>query len=236
MCGMPSAVEKRAAMPARAREQADGQVGARAAVVQRVEAALGQRARRRRPACRRARARRPTGFVLVEPQHVQELLLELGQRGVGLEVGVHELGPGRRRAGQDRPVELAAADDLAGLADRGQAVAAGAHRVEVVEQARGDRAGERDRGAALAAEREDALAVPRRDELERVVGRVLDPRALDPRVEPGEVDELRALARRRARRSPGRAAPCPARRSARRSGRAGRWRRSRRRARRSGRE
>ena len=69
-----------------------------------------------------------------------------------------ELGPGRRRAGQDRPVELAAADDLAGLADRRQAVAAGAHRVEVVEQAGRDGAGQRDRGAALPAEREDALA------------------------------------------------------------------------------
>ena len=108
--------------------------------------------------------------LLVEAQDVQELLLELGQRGVGLEVGVDELGPRRRRAGQDRPVDLAAADDLAGLADRRQAVAAGAHGVEVVEQARGDRAGQRDRGAALAAEREDPLAVPRRDVLERVVG------------------------------------------------------------------
>ena len=167
---------------------------------------------------------------------MQELLLELGERVLGRQVGVDELGPGRRRAGQDRPVDLAAADDLAGLADRRQAVAAGAHGVEVVEQARGDGPGERDRGAALAAEREDALAEPRRDVLERVVGGVLDPRALDPRVEPREIDELRALlvgARcaiaRTSRSLPGRPA------QARRPGRAGGWRRNRQRARRSAR-
>ena len=106
---------------------------------------------------------------------------------------MHELGPGVGRAGQDRPVELAAADDLAALADRGQAVATAAHGVQIVEQARRDRAGERDRGAALAADGEDPLAVPRRHVLERVVGGVGDPGALDPRVEPRQIDELRAL-------------------------------------------
>ena len=139
MCWMPSAVLKRAACHARARQQADGHVGARALVVQRVEAALGERLGDRDEPVG-AGAPGGDGVLLVEAQHVQELLLELGQRVGGLQVGVDEVGPRRRRAGQDRPVDLAAADDLAGLADRGQAVAAGAHGVEVVEQAGRDRA------------------------------------------------------------------------------------------------
>ena len=44
----------------------------------------------------------------------------------------------------------------------------------------------------LRAELADALAVPGRDEVERVVVGVLDPRALHLRVEVGHVDELRA--------------------------------------------
>jgi hypothetical protein len=104
-----------------------------------------------------------------------------------------ELGPGGRRAGQDRPVELATADDLAALAHRREPVATAADRVQIVEQARGDGAGQGDRGGALLAEREDPLAEPRRDVVERVVGGVLDARTLDPWVEPGEIDELRAL-------------------------------------------
>ena len=51
------------------------------------------------------------------------------------------------------------------------------------------------------AELEDPLAVPGRHELERVVGRELDPRALDERVDVPDVDELRAARRRRSRRS-----------------------------------
>ena len=97
MCGMPSAVAKRAACHVAPWKQADGQVRARAVVVERVEAALGELAG---DLDEPVGARAPGGdrVLLVQPQDVQELLLELGQRRVGLEVGVDELGPRRRRA------------------------------------------------------------------------------------------------------------------------------------------
>ena len=85
-------------------------------------------------------------------------------------------------------------DDLAGLLQERQRVAARALGVDVVEQAGRDRAAERDPRAALVAEREHPLAEPRRDELERVLRGVLEPRALDVDVEVGRVDELRAVA------------------------------------------
>ena len=108
------------------------------------------------------------------------------------QVGVHELRPRQRGARHDRPVRRALVDDLARLLDRGQPVAAGADRIEVLEQAGGDGPGQRDARGVVLAEREDALAEPRRHVVERVLGGVLDPRALDPRVEPADVDELGA--------------------------------------------
>ena len=50
-----------------------------------------------------------------------------------------------------------------------------------------------DARPALVAERQHALAVPGGHELERLRARVLDPRALDVRIEPADVDELRAV-------------------------------------------
>src|SRR5436305_1231293 len=67
-----------------------------------------------------------------------------------------------------------------------------AHRVEVLEQPRRRGARERDARAALLAQREHPIPVPRGHEVERVLGRMRDPRALDPRIEPEHVDELRA--------------------------------------------
>ena len=98
MCGMPSAVEKRAACHCAPWKQADREVGARAGVVEGVEAALGELAGHLDEA---VGAGAPGGHrvVLVQAQDVQELLLELGQRGVGLEVGVDELAP-RRASGR----------------------------------------------------------------------------------------------------------------------------------------
>ena len=46
----------------------------------------------------------------------------------------------------------------------------------------------------MLAERLDPRAVPRRHVGQRVVARELDPGALDPRVEPCDVDEARAMA------------------------------------------
>jgi hypothetical protein len=77
--------------------------------VERVEITVGQALRHRH---QRVGALAPGlhGIVGVQAQDVQQLLLELGQRGVLVEVGMDERGPRRRRAGQDRPVELAAGD------------------------------------------------------------------------------------------------------------------------------
>ena len=179
-------------LPLRAGQQADLEVDARALVPQRVKAPLGQPAGDRDE---RVGALAPLRhrIGLVEPQHVQQLVLELGQRLLRFQSGMHEVGPGLRRAGQDRPVELAAADDLAGLADRGQAIAARAHRVQIVEQPGSDRARQGHRGAAQLAQREDPVTQPGRHELERVVRRMLHAGALDPRVKPREIDELGAL-------------------------------------------
>src|SRR5439155_15657894 len=61
---------------------------------------------------------------------------------------------------------------------------------DAVEGARDGGPGEGDARAMLAAELEDALAEPGRNELERVVRRVLDPRPLDERIEVRDLDEL----------------------------------------------
>ena len=100
MCGMPSAVEKRAACHIAPWKQADREVRARTGVVERVEAAVGELAGHLDEPVG-AGAPRGHRVLLVQAQDVQELLLELGQRGGGLEVGVHELAPTRRsgRAG-----------------------------------------------------------------------------------------------------------------------------------------
>ena len=79
MCSMPSTVEKRAAIQRELGQQADGQVGARALVVQRVEAARGEPLGH---GDELVRARAPGGdrVLLVEPADVHDLLPELGQR------------------------------------------------------------------------------------------------------------------------------------------------------------
>ena len=178
--------------PARRRQQPDREVGAGPLVVQRVEAALRQPLRR---ADERVDARPPGGdrVLLVEPQHVQQLLLEPLEPGAVLELREDEVGPRLRRARADRPVGRTLVDDLDALLDRRQPVLADEPGIEVDEQAGRARPGERHARGALLAERQHALAVPRRDEVERLRSRVLDPRALDVGIEPGDVDELRAV-------------------------------------------
>ncbi len=128
---------------------------------------------------------------LVQAEHVRELVGQLRER-LAVEVGVDLRRPGRRRVGDDRPVRGAVVDDRARLLQARQQVAAGACRVEVVEQPGCAAARDPEPGAALLAEGEDALGVPRRHELERVLRCVRDPGALDPGVEVERVDEGRA--------------------------------------------
>ncbi len=147
-------------LPARGGQQADRQVGSRAVVVQRVEAALGE------PfggAHERVGARAPDGdrVLLVEPQHVQQLALEPLQPLARFELGEDEVGPDLRRARADRPVDRAVVDDLDALLDRRQQVLADQRRIEVGQQARRGRPRQCDVRAALVAERQHALAVPR---------------------------------------------------------------------------
>ena len=57
---------------------------------------------------------------------------------------------------------------------------------------RSDRAAQQNRRRALLAELQRSFSVPRRHEVEHVVGRVLDPNELEVRVPVVDVDELRA--------------------------------------------
>jgi hypothetical protein len=179
-------------LPAAACEQADGEVGARPVVADRVEAPVAQALRH---ADQRVGALAPRGqrVVLVEAQHVLELARQPLDRGVGREVGVDEAGPGDRGAGPDRPVRRALADERARLLEHRELVHPGARGIEVVEEARGDRPGEPDARRAVLAQRDHPRAVPGRDEAEGLLAGVLDAGALDPRVEPRDVHEARPV-------------------------------------------
>ena len=166
MCSMPSTVSKRAAIQRAARQQADGEVGARAAVVERVEAALGEPLRRRRSSVSARRVQAATRVVLVEPQHVHRAAARAWRAPRRrLEVGMDERRP-RRASGTGAIVQLvvAAADDLAGLLDRGS-------WSRPARTGRGRRAGRGRpgpesamRAARCSTEREHAVAVPLRHE------------------------------------------------------------------------
>ena len=120
--------------PARGGQQADRQVGPGTLVVQRVEAAV------RDPlggADEHVGARPPgrDRVLLVEPQHVQQLLFEPFEPLTLVEVAEDEVGPDLRRAGTDRPVQRAVVDDPDALLDRRQPVLADERGIEVCEQA-----------------------------------------------------------------------------------------------------
>ena len=142
MCSMPSTVVMRAGDPAVAGQQADREVGARALVVQGVEAALGQAAggaRRARPCApprpRRGRARRGGRRAGSAPRACPA---RASASRSGWTSSAHP------RSGRGRPSSWSSARRATCefSLTRGQPVAAGAHRVEALEQPRGDGAGE----------------------------------------------------------------------------------------------
>jgi len=81
-------------------------------------------------------------IVLVETADVDDLLPELVERGPGVEVGVHELGPLRGRPGRDAPVHRALVDHRRPLLDAREDVASEALGIEVVEEMGCDRTAE----------------------------------------------------------------------------------------------
>ena len=123
-----------------------------------------------------------------------DLLPELLERRVGVEVGMDELGPLRGWAGRDAPVDGALVDHRRPFLDTREDVAAKPRRVEIVVEVRLDRAAQRDRRAALLAELQRALAVPGRNEVDDLVGRVLDAFAFEVRIPVVDVDEFRTAA------------------------------------------
>ena len=99
---------------------------------------------------------------------------------------------------------------ICGLFDAREHVLAGEARVEIVESVRSVDADERDARAVPVGMREHAPAVPLGHEGERVGVGMLDPGALDVRIEVVDVDELGAAVvggrrRRHAPTLPGRA-------------------------------
>ena len=131
-------------------------------------------------------------IVVVHPADVEHLLPELLHCLGRLELGVHELRPLLGRSGSDAPVDGAIVDHLRPLLHARKDVAAESFGVEVVVQVRCDRAAEQDRRAALLAQLQRPLSVPRRHEVEYVVRGVLHAHAFQERVPVVDVDELRA--------------------------------------------
>ena len=131
---------------------------------------------------------------LVEPQDVPELGPEALVGFVGAKPGEDHLRPVGMRAGNDAPVRGAVVDHSHRLLDPGQEIPPETGAVEAVESVGGNDPGEAHPGAAALRRVEQPLTEPRRDVLERVVGRALDPGALHPRVVVVDVDELRASA------------------------------------------
>jgi hypothetical protein len=131
---------------------------------------------------------------LVDAAHAEDVVPERRLRVVRVELRVDDPRPVERWPGAAAPVRRVVVDQLVVLRDEGPAVLGRALRIEAVAEPGRCRAGEHDAGAALLAVLEHALAVPRGDEVERVVGGVLHARPADMRVEVGEIDEARAVA------------------------------------------
>jgi hypothetical protein len=174
----------------RARKQTNRQVCPRPLEAQRIEALDVEavcRVRQRGGPLVPSRDR--IGFV--EPAYVRDLLPELFECLHRRKLGEHEPRPELGRARDDCPVGRSVADHRQELLDERELVAPGPFRVEIVEQARRRRAGQRDPGRPLLADREHSLREPGGHELERVVGRVGDSSTLDVGIEVLDVDELR---------------------------------------------
>ena len=219
-------------LPARRREQADREVGALAAVVQRVEAGARSAGRRRSRACRRAPARRRS---------------DRARRAAARARSAPRAARAPRRARRSGKTSFAHAGVGHGTIDQlvVRSLTTLPDSLTDGSRSRPARTGSRSSSrpgavgpeSAIRAARDSpsassALAVPGRHELQRVLARVLDARALHPRVEPGR---RRRTARRggtRSRRARGPGTPSRARRRSRRSGPAAGWPRSRPRGRR----
>ncbi len=129
---------------------------------------------------------------LVEPEHVDELLPELLDRPVALERREDRLRPLACRPRDNGPVGRAGVDHLEVLALRRKRIAACERRIDPCEQPRWDLGGDRDADAVAVAERQQPLAVPGRDDIERGRVGVLETRALDVGIEVPRVDEQSA--------------------------------------------
>ena len=192
MCSMPSTVWKRAARQPDDGQQADGEVGARALVVQRVEPPLGQALGAGHEHVG-ARAPRGDRVLLVEPQDVQQLPLEPLQR------------LRRRRSGNTSSAQTGVGHGqivqfvVRSLTTLMPSLTAGSRSLPRRTGSRSDISpGALGPDSATRAARWSPSATtrsPNHDGTKSSVSsaRVLDARALDVGVEPADVDELRAV-------------------------------------------
>ena len=217
---------------ARAGEEPDGEVGAGAGEVERVEVERVEPARHLpdlvdplRPGSGRVR--------LVQPADVDDVPPEPLERVGGLQIGIDRLRPGARREGRQRPRDGALVDHLEELRDGRQPVEPGAGRVDAVQQPRRDDRHEHGAGRIEVAEIEHPPSQPGRHPLERAVGRAPPPGSASrrDRSRGRRRSGLRARTRH-ARSPPPAAAPraAPRRRAPDRAGRSRRPRRSGRRS------
>ncbi len=181
------------ASPARPGEQTDGELGAGAAELERVEATLAERGcgfleRGDPPLPGRLRIR------LVEAQEMPDLAPEPFVGRLLPEFGKDETRPAAAGARDDRPVGQPLVDHRAELVEPGELVASEEHRVETFERERIDDAREGDPCVGPLGKRREPLDGPPRHVVERRRVGVSDPRALEPRVVVGDVYEACAAA------------------------------------------
>jgi hypothetical protein len=185
-------------VPDRRGEEPHRQVRPRPVQPDRVEAPLGH-PRRRALERRRPRAPRLLGVRLVESADVRDRLPQPVEGLVAPELGKDEPRPARRGSGGDAPVRRRAVDDVAGVREVRQDVAAGARGLDPVERVGRRRPVERDPRRALVGQPLEPLRHPRGDVVERLGVGVEQALALQPGIEDRDVDPARAALVRRAR-------------------------------------
>ena len=188
MCGMPSTVSSAPVSQRWPSREADAQVGPRADEPERGERALVE-GRGALPEPRDVLAPRRDRVGLVEARRGGDRVPE------PLDVGLAEHGacPALVRVADDRPLDEAPVLGVEELLDREpRPCALRAALVEVGEQLGLGVAGDRDRRAARLDHVVDERDRPRRAPVERVVGSVLDARALQVLVAVEHLDVARA--------------------------------------------